>query len=70
MKQFTQRVNGEWFRIAKRGHIIACCDCGLVHHIKIRDRDGGGYEMRANRLPDMTRKRRRQVGVTVKRGEP
>lgn len=28
--------SGEWFRVAKREHRNACCDCGLVHVVDYR----------------------------------
>ncbi len=31
---------GEWFRPNKRGFREQCCDCGLVHTINFRLKDG------------------------------
>jgi len=28
--------NGEWIQPVKRGYLMKCCDCGLVHKIDFR----------------------------------
>lgn len=33
-------VDGEWLRFARKGHRIACCDCGLVHVVEFAVVDG------------------------------
>jgi hypothetical protein len=33
---YRQITVGEWFRVPMRGHVDACCDCGLVHVLKYR----------------------------------
>jgi len=31
-KKFVQVKDGEWFKpMPQRGHLMKCCDCGLVH---------------------------------------
>lgn len=32
--------DGEWFAIPRDGEKIACCDCGLVHLVKVTRRRG------------------------------
>jgi hypothetical protein len=27
---------GEWIRPVRRGYLLACCDCGLVHRMNFR----------------------------------
>lgn len=63
-KSSTQRFSGEWFSIAKRGHLIACCDCGLVHRITHRIKNGR-IQIRANRMNDLTRARRRSKHIKI-----
>jgi len=36
---YIKRKNGEWITPQRRGHYIACCDCGLVHLFKFRIKD-------------------------------
>lgn len=31
--KYTQRVSGEVFEL-QSPHLLACCDCGLIHKIK------------------------------------
>ncbi len=33
-------TEGEWFRPTKRGFREQCCDCGLVHTLNFRIKDG------------------------------
>lgn len=39
MKYYKQPA-GEWFQPVKRGYKMACCDCGLVHILNFRIKDG------------------------------
>lgn len=41
-------VAGEWVRPVRRGYRMRCCDCGLVHVMDFRVRDGRA-ELRAFR---------------------
>ena len=54
---YAQRANGEWMHWSRDGHLVACCDCGLVHLMKPRVR-GGRVEVRAWRMPRNTAARR------------
>jgi hypothetical protein len=38
--RYQEADDGEWFALARRGNRIACCDCGLVHVVDARLRDG------------------------------
>jgi hypothetical protein len=58
MTRYTQRKDGEWVHWARKGHLIACCDCGLVHFMVPRVR-AGRVEIRATRMPKHTAVRRR-----------
>ena len=38
-KLYPQRYDGEWVTVARGFHRLACCDCGLIHHINFRIKD-------------------------------
>lgn len=47
--------DGQWVTIEdKIGHLIVCCDCGLVHLMQIRRRDDR-YQVRFYRQEKLTR---------------
>jgi len=54
---YTQRYNGDWVHWARKGHLVACCDCGLVHLMEPRVRNGR-IEIRATRLKRNTAAKR------------
>lgn len=35
-KTFKQVKSGEWQQPIRRGYLMACCDCGLVHRLNFR----------------------------------
>ena len=37
--KYAQRKDGEWFCVSP-SHNLKCCDCGLVHSIKIKKKSG------------------------------
>jgi hypothetical protein len=39
-RKYDQVHDGEWIRPTKRDYRERCCDCGLVHKITYRIRDG------------------------------
>lgn len=57
---YTQRTDGEWVHWSRKGHLIACCSCGLVHLVKPRVRNGR-VEVQAFRLDKNTAARRRKL---------
>jgi len=59
-EDYTQRHDGESFRVSRRGHLVTCCDCGLVHLFKPSVKNGSVY-LKAWRLPKETAKRRRVI---------
>lgn len=61
---YTTRKDHEWFRIPRHGHLIACCDCGLVHLFKSRLR-GRSVEVKAVRKSALTAARRRLTGIKL-----
>ena len=52
---------GEWFRVPTRGHLLSCCDCGLVHLFKSRIKDGNRVEVAAYRMPPNTGGKRKAM---------
>ena len=46
-----------WVQPVKRGYIMACCDCGLVHRMDFRIQ-GGRVQFRAQRATAYTRRER------------
>lgn len=65
--RYTVRKDGEWFHVERRGHLIACCDCGLVHLITPRIRNRR-IELKAKRMPHQTGGRRSALVRGVPRG--
>lgn len=35
-KEFPNVKSGEWVQPVRRGYLMKCCDCGLVHEIDFR----------------------------------
>jgi hypothetical protein len=58
MSRYKIRKDGEWVHWARKGHLVACCDCGLVHFMKPRVRKGR-VEISAVRMPRNTAGRRK-----------
>ncbi len=59
---FEQIGAGEWLRPVRKGYLAACCDCGLVHRVDFRVRDGRA-EFRAYRDNRRTAVKRRAKAV-------
>lgn len=38
--KYDEPKAGEWVQPRRRGYKMACCDCGLVHTMNFRIRDG------------------------------
>lgn len=39
-QQFTKVADGEWVQPVRYGYLMGCCDCGLVHRMNFRIRNG------------------------------
>lgn len=63
MKRFHQQTDGEWIRPLP-GYLMACCDCGLVHRVDFRIKDGE-VQFRAFRRVKDTAERRKQKRVKL-----
>jgi hypothetical protein len=58
--QYVPRRDGEPILLGlRRQHLIACCDCGLVHKFKFKIEGGKRLSLRAWRLNRNTAQRRR-----------
>jgi len=61
----VQMNEGTWYRV--KGYTYTeCCDCALTHKEEYRLVDGH-LEWKAVLAPDRTDKRRKELGITVKR---
>lgn len=58
MQTFYEQEEGEWIEPILKGYKLCCCDCGLVHKLDFRIRDGI-IEYRAFRDNRSTGQRRR-----------
>lgn len=61
----VQIYDGTWYRVRGYTH-TECCDCGLVHKEEIRLVDGH-LEWRSMRDDTETRRRRKQLGISITR---
>lgn len=34
--KFKQQFDGEWIKPRRRGYLMKCCDCGLVHRFNFK----------------------------------
>lgn len=67
-RRYKIRMDREWFHIPRQGHLLGCCDCGLVHLIKARLRNWK-IEIQATRMPRHTAgMRSRTTMIEFKRG--
>lgn len=60
---------GEWIQPIRRGYLLACCDCGLVHKVNFRLVKRGNrnfIQLQAFREEAATRKQRKHDGVTIR----
>lgn len=58
--KYKQLSDGEWSQPTRRGlSKIACCDCGLVHMMQIKQIRPGVFKIRAWRDPRATAAKRR-----------
>lgn len=62
MTCYPQLKDGQWQRITNQRHLIECCDCGLVHLLRFRGRNGKleFSATRDNRKTGQVRRRRKE----------
>lgn len=62
MSRYVQRKDGETITLGRaRKHLIACCDCGLVHLLTFNISGGTNLSFKAHRLNRNTAQRRRYM---------
>lgn len=59
---------GEWVQPVREGYKMQCCDCGLVHRVDFRIREGR-VQFRVFRDSRATGQIRRWRGISVKQVE-
>ena len=62
--KYIQRFDNEWICISPE-HYIKCCDCGLIHRIKVKKKKGRFY-MKSVRDNRKTAQKRRFIPAFVK----
>lgn len=63
--RYPQVFEGEWIQPRVRGYKVGCCDCGLVHRINFRIKNGK-IQLQAFRDNRATAGHRRSKHVMVK----
>lgn len=64
--RYARVTDGEWVRPFRRGYRMACCDCGAVHVVNFRVKDGA-IEFQPTRNSKATwALRRRDQGMAKK----
>jgi hypothetical protein len=53
-------IPGEWFPVPGKKLILACCDCGLVHIVDFKFKDGKLF-MRMDRDEGRTKRLRKKI---------
>jgi len=61
--KYAQIKDDEWFSPKMKGHKMACCDCGLVHHMDFKIVKGQVF-IRPKRARNLTA----QFRKTISRG--
>jgi len=64
MTKYKKAKDKEWIQPIKKGYLMACCDCGLVHKMDFRivkDR----VQFRASRAVKKTKMLRRKHNIKV-----
>ncbi len=62
--KFYKPKAGEWVEPVKKGYLMSCCDCGLVHSMDFRVKRGRA-QFRAFRAPKVTKRQRRKRNIRV-----
>jgi len=65
MPRYAEPKAGEWVQPVRKGYKMCCCDCGLVHSIDFRVKDGR-VQFRVFRNNRSTALVRRHNNITVK----
>lgn len=65
MPKYNEPKDGEWVQPVRKGYKMCCCDCGLVHNVDFRVKDGC-IQFRVSRNARSTALVRRHNNITVK----
>lgn len=65
MASYEKPKAGEWVQPVRNGYKMACCDCGLVHNMDFRVKEGRA-QFRVFRNNRSTALMRRHRNITVK----
>jgi hypothetical protein len=65
MTAYERPKAGEWVQPVRNGYKMACCDCGLVHNMDFRVKEGRA-QFRVFRNNRSTALMRRHRNITVK----
>ena len=66
MATYKRPKAGEWVQPVRNGYKMACCDCGLVHSMDFRVKEGRA-QFRVFRNNRSTALMRRHHNITVKK---
>lgn len=58
---YTDEVAGRWILPVRRGYLMRCCDCALVHRMNFRVSDDGRPEFQVFLEPRRTAAARREA---------
>lgn len=67
--KYKQAKDGELIKPVRKGYMMACCDCGLVHRLDfflLPYKSGKGIFFRAYREVKRTAARRKRYNIKVK----
>ena len=61
MTNYEQPEEGEWVQPVRKGYLMKCCDCGLIHRMDFRVQKRH-IQFRVYREDEMTKKARMRTG--------
>lgn len=70
---FVQAFDAEWIQPKRKGWLMACCDCGLVHSVDFRlvpHARGKKVQLRPTRDEAATKRYRKTRGLNTHTGKP
>ena len=65
VKRYEKPQSGKWIQPVRWKYRMACCDCGLVHNMDSRVRNGR-VQFRISRNGQATYAMRKHYGITVR----
>lgn len=66
--RYPVSADGQWIYPLSAYHLLACCDCGLVHKFEFR-RSGTRVKLRAWRDKRETKGQRKRMGIRFREVE-